>query len=80
MKNQLFNLKAIGRRINSLRVVTGLSLSEFAKEIGVSRGKTVGMWERGLSAPSLESAISICNRFNVSVDELVFGTRTHQTY
>lgn len=79
MNNRFLDSKAIGQRIRALRLGVGLSRNEFAKEIEIISGQSVCRWEHGHSAPSLKTCIKICNRFNTSIDELVFGINTKQT-
>lgn len=80
MDNQFFDLKAIGRRIRGLRSDNGLSRDSFAKEIGSFSVASVRRWESGQSAPSLAAVVAICNRFNVSADEIVLGFSSRETH
>lgn len=79
MNTRFFDLKAIGRRIRILRDNYDLSRDSFAKEIGSFNAASVRRWESGKSAPSLAAVVAICNRFNVSADEIVFGSNSRET-
>ena len=57
-------------RIRELRKRSGLTLDEFAKELGVSRA-TLGFWEQGKFQPSHEMLIRLSDIFGVSVDYLL---------
>ena len=54
-------------RIN--RVLSGLSQTELAKELGVS-ASFIGCVERDEKSLSLENLINFCKIFNLSLDEL----------
>ncbi len=79
MNKHFLDSKAIGLRIRSLRNGFGLSRDSFAKEIGSFSASSVQKWESGTSVPSLRTVVAICNRFNVSVDELVLGFSSRET-
>lgn len=51
----------------------GLSQEELGNKLNVSR-QTISKWELGESTPELEKLISISDFFEISMDELVFGT------
>lgn len=57
-------------RLSSLRKTNNISQLELASNIGIS-DRTVGMWERGLSAPNAETAIKLADYFDVSIDYLL---------
>lgn len=59
-----------GDRLKSLRNRKGLSQSEFAKQIGVSKS-SVNMYERGDREPNFETLEAIADYFNVDLDYLM---------
>lgn len=63
---------SIPDRIKQIRVSHELSQSRFADIIGASSGN-VGDWERGRSLPGSNNIQSICEKFDVSADWLLFG-------
>ena len=62
----------LGQRIAQLRQREGLSQSQLADELEVSR-QSVSKWETGASMPDLEKLCKLSKRFQVSLDELVKG-------
>ncbi|URN94980.1 MAG: helix-turn-helix domain-containing protein [Candidatus Pristimantibacillus lignocellulolyticus] len=67
-------MKEIKNRIRQFRKDMGLTMAEFAKEIGVSAGN-VGDWESEsrTSVPGAQALISIANTYDVSIDWLLLG-------
>lgn len=62
----------IGERVHRLRRVKGLTRSELAERLGVSRQR-VGNWERGLNTPTLGVLPALARELGVTVDELITG-------
>ena len=60
----------IGERIKETRGRNGMTQSELAKKLGISRS-AVNAWEMGISIPSAQYLIELSNQFNVSVDYLL---------
>ena len=58
------------KRLKELRMEKGISMTELAKEIGVS-AIAVSRWERGLQIPNIDYAVAIAKFFNVSADYLL---------
>lgn len=59
-------------RLTSMRMERGMSQSELARELGVTR-QTVSRWEQGLMTPSTDRLIDVARVFHMSLDELVNG-------
>ena len=57
-------------KLREIRKISGMTQEELAEKLNVSR-QTISKWEKGLSVPDLEMAISFCNLFQISLDELV---------
>jgi len=55
------------QRIQELREKAGLTQTELAKRLGVTRA-AVSQWETALSIPSLNFVIELSKLFNVSID------------
>lgn len=66
--------KAVGQRIKSIRLSKGMTLEEFGKLFGASRGN-VSLWEKGSSIPNNERLKQISKIGDLSVDELLHGNR-----
>ncbi|MBQ7475535.1 MAG: helix-turn-helix transcriptional regulator [Clostridia bacterium] len=60
----------MNNRIRELRKASGLTLGEFAEELGIARA-TLGFWEQGRFQPSNDMLITLADRFGVSVDYLL---------
>lgn len=55
--------------LKAARVNAGLSQKAAAKTIGVSN-KTLCNWEKGVSYPSAEKIMLICEAYNISYDNI----------
>lgn len=62
----------ISERLKEARKNTGMTQSEVADKIMVSR-VTLSHWENGKSLPDIASLINLSNLYNISLDELVKG-------
>ena len=60
----------IGEKIKKLRAGKGLSQSDLAEKLGVSR-QSVTKWETEGGLPEIDSLITIADTFGVTVDSLV---------
>ncbi|MEK5057679.1 hypothetical protein BK126_05270 [Paenibacillus sp. FSL H7-0326] len=69
---------SIGENIRKLRKTAGLTQIEFAKQIGISQG-TLSDIEQGNCNPSVDTALSIHNHFNVTLDWLLKGKQNRST-
>lgn len=67
----------IGEKIRALREQTGISQSELARRLGVTRS-SVNAWESGLSAPTAIYLVELSKLFHVSTDYLL-GLETNQS-
>ena len=57
------NLKKIRKDYN-------LSQEQLAEEIGVSR-QAISKWESSLAYPEMDKILTLCNKFNLNVDDLL---------
>ena len=62
----------LGERIVNLRTVRGISQSDLAEAMEVSR-QSVSKWETGTSTPDLEKLIKLADYFDLTLDQLVKG-------
>lgn len=67
----------IGERIRILREKTGISQSELARKLGVTRS-SVNAWESGLSAPTAAYLVELAKYFHVSTDSLLGLASEHE--
>ncbi|CAB4171753.1 COG1476 Predicted transcriptional regulators [uncultured Caudovirales phage] len=63
----------IPQRLKAARVTSGLSRAEVAKRLDVHE-RTVGNWETGSAAISLEQAVNLCGIYNTTVADLTGDT------
>jgi len=59
----------IGEKICELRKANGLSQSELAEKLEVSR-QSISKWETDSAVPELDKLMRLCDIFDVSLDEL----------
>lgn len=60
----------IANRIQYLRDKAGMTQTDLAKRLGISRS-AVNSWEMSLSSPSLSNIVEMMNIFHVSADYLI---------
>lgn len=60
----------IGKIIKDIRIKNNLSQKEFADIFGVTY-QAVSKWENNKNIPDLTILNAICNKFNISIDELL---------
>jgi len=60
----------VADRIKELREVKGLTQSDLAKMLGITRS-SVNAWEQGISVPSTNYIVELANLFKVSTDYLL---------
>ena len=64
----------IYKRIESLRKEQGMSQTELAKRLGISRS-AVNAWEMGISTPTTQYIVELSKIFRVSTD-FILGVET----
>ena len=62
----------VGEKIKKIRKMAGMTQEELAEKMNVSR-QTISKWEKEISSPDLESAIALCELFEISLDDLLKG-------
>ena len=60
----------VSDRIRLLRERRGLTQSELAKQLGITRS-SVNAWEQGISVPSTQSSVDLAAIFKISTDYLL---------
>ena len=60
----------VGKKIQEERLALGLSQDILAEALSVTR-QALSRWENGLSAPSIDSLITLSRIFGVSIEELL---------
>ena len=69
----------IADRIKQLREQLGLTQSELAKRLGITRS-SVNAWEQGISVPSTQFIVELSGLFHVSTDFLLCVEKTESIY
>ena len=69
----IYDRKLTGKNIKMHRIKNGLTIEEFAAIIGLSSA-FVGLVERGQRSTQLENVLKMCKIFNVTVEELIYGS------
>ncbi len=64
------NAKAVAQRICSARQTKGLTQEELAARANISPTH-LGVIERGVKIPKLDTFVAICNALEISADELL---------
>ncbi|NLY63006.1 MAG: helix-turn-helix transcriptional regulator [Erysipelothrix sp.] len=72
-KNQVFSMRALGKRISDNRKRLNLTQNELAEKLFVTY-QAVSSWENGLTAPEISKLIDLAQIFNLSIDELMGHT------
>lgn len=68
------DLIKIGTFIAELRKKQGLTQEQFGEKLGVTN-KTISRWETGTYLPPADALLSMSEIFNVSINEILSGTR-----
>lgn len=68
------NKKAIGQRIQLIRLERGMTLEEFGKIFNTSKG-IISRWENGVSIPNPERLKKIAEISGKSVEYILYGER-----
>ncbi|MBR6443902.1 MAG: helix-turn-helix transcriptional regulator [Firmicutes bacterium] len=67
-------VKKLSGNLHALRELTGMSQTAFARGIFVAR-TSYSDYERGLRFPDLSLLLFICDKYGVSLDTLLYGSR-----
>lgn len=65
----------VGEKIKKIRKMAGMTQEDLAEKINVSR-QTISKWEKEISSPDLDSAIALCELFEISLDDFLKGGRS----
>ncbi|MBQ7603724.1 MAG: helix-turn-helix domain-containing protein, partial [Clostridia bacterium] len=60
----------LGRKITNLRSLAGISQESLAEKLSVSR-QSVSKWETGQATPKMETLVSICKIFGITLDDFM---------
>jgi transcriptional regulator with XRE-family HTH domain len=66
--------EAVGAALRRLRLQKGISLTDFAEQVGVSR-PTIWSWEHGRTHPKENRIPALARALNVSEIELISSTK-----
>ena len=70
------NKAYVGARIREIRLASGMTLEEFGKLFGASKGSAQG-WEKGRNLPNKRRIKSIADMANISVQDLLHGVKRY---
>ena len=70
METKILNANIIAGNVHRLRLAANLTQSELAKKLNVSTS-SINAWEKEKTYPSLINVLSLCNYFDVEVDDLI---------
>ena len=70
METKILNATIIAGNVHRLRLAANLTKSELAKKLNVSTS-SVNAWEKEKTHPSLINVLSLCNYFDVKVNDLI---------
>lgn len=62
----------VGEKIKKIRKMAGMTQEELAEKMNVSR-QTISKWEKEISSPDLDSAVALCELFEISLDDFLKG-------
>ena len=65
----------LGKSIRKLRIDKGLTQEEFCKKNNLKTAANLSAIEKGKTAVTLETLLSICHYSKISVDSLLFGNK-----
>jgi transcriptional regulator with XRE-family HTH domain len=60
----------VGNRIRTLREEKKLTQEELAGKVFVTR-QAISSWEKGQSFPDIDNVVSLCETFQVSLEDLL---------
>lgn len=60
----------VGSKIKDLREGKGLTQEQLAGKVYVTR-QAISSWEKGQSFPDIDNVVSLCEIFDVSLEELL---------
>lgn len=66
----MLDFEAIGANIHRLRVEHGYSQNAIAELLGVTH-QALSRWELGLTAPTVDNLVELCDLFEVSLEQLL---------
>lgn len=68
--NEMFDMKKVGKKIQSCRKAQNMTQLELADRLGISF-QAVSNWERGESMPDISKLPELADMFGISIDELL---------
>ena len=71
--------KKIADNIKKIREEKHISQQELGSLLNIS-GKTISSWEIGRTEPNMGYIQSMCDIFNISIDELIYGSDDKKNY
>ena len=71
-EHQYAQRREVGDRIRYLRRQQGVSQERLGELVGVDR-RTIGSWENGVTAPTLDDLTAVARAFGIAIWRLFYG-------
>lgn len=69
--------KSIGKRLRKHRRLMGFSQTDVARRLGLANTAIISRWERGVTMPSMESAMNLSKLYKTLLNELFWDLDRH---
>ena len=65
------NMIETGKKINALRIETGMSVKDMQQVFGFTTPQAIYKWIHGKSMPTIDNMVILAKLFNTTVDEII---------
>ena len=73
------NMIETGKKINALRIKTGMSVKDMQQVFGFTTPQAIYKWIHGKSMPTIDNIVILAKLFNVTIDEIIAVDTTEDT-
>ncbi len=67
----MVDMKQTGRKIASLRMQRGISVSDLQSMLGFTTPQSIYKWQRGETLPTIENLVALACILSVPIDEIL---------